>query len=258
MIRHPLISRIAVCTGAMNFCGMLIFTMLPLLILRNLGLGPQGMGLIMAAGAVGGLLGAIAAPRLAEWAGEGTVIPVCASVSSVFLIPVPVAAMIAPARDFVGAAAPFRVRFRLRCPGLQHHAAQHAPTGVSAQAPGPDERVHPVRCVGSDAAGGACLRPPWRAPWAGAGDLDRHGGKLPGGRTGLVLAVCWACGNCPVRSRQADRKSVPPACGLRRAGAGGTSFAATTRSRGTTTSALRVRTVQSLARHSRRSPSASV
>jgi MFS family permease len=95
VIRHPLISRIAVCTGAMNFCGMLIFTMLPVLILRNLGLGPQGMGLIMAAGAVGGLLGAIAAPRLAAWAGEGTVIPVCAIVSAVFLIPVPVAAMIA-------------------------------------------------------------------------------------------------------------------------------------------------------------------
>jgi len=95
VIRHPLISRIAACTGAMNFCGMLIFTMMPVLILRNLGLGPQGMGLIMAAGAAGGLLGAIAAPRLAAWAGEGTVIPVCAIVSAVFLIPVPVAAMIA-------------------------------------------------------------------------------------------------------------------------------------------------------------------
>lgn len=95
VIRHPLISRIAACTGAMNFCGMLIFTMMPVLILRNLGLGPQGMGLIMAAGAAGGLLGAIAAPRLAAWAGEGTVIPVCAIVSAMFLIPVPVAAMIA-------------------------------------------------------------------------------------------------------------------------------------------------------------------
>jgi predicted MFS family arabinose efflux permease len=95
VIRHPLISRIAACTGAMNFCGMLIFTMMPVLILRSLGLGPQGMGLIMAAGAAGGLLGAIAAPRLAAWAGEGTVIPVCAIVSAVFLIPVPVAAMIA-------------------------------------------------------------------------------------------------------------------------------------------------------------------
>jgi MFS family permease len=95
VIRHPLISRIAACTGAMNFCGMLIFTMMPVLILRSLGLGPQGMGLIMAAGAAGGLLGAIAAPRLAAWTGEGTVIPVCAIVSAVFLIPVPVAAMIA-------------------------------------------------------------------------------------------------------------------------------------------------------------------
>lgn len=95
VVRHPLISRIAACTGAMNFCGMLIFTMMPVLILRDLGLGPQGMGLIMGAGAVGGLLGAVAAPRLAGWLGEGTVIPLCAVASSVFLVPVPVAAMVA-------------------------------------------------------------------------------------------------------------------------------------------------------------------
>ncbi|MBT2522904.1 MFS transporter [Arthrobacter sp. ISL-28] len=94
VVRHPLISRIAACTGAMNFCGMLIFTMMPVLILRDLGLGPQGMGLIMGAGAVGGLLGAMAAPRLAVWLGEGTVIPLCAVASSVFLVPVPVAAMV--------------------------------------------------------------------------------------------------------------------------------------------------------------------
>ena len=48
------------------------------------------------------------------------------------------------------------------------------------------------------------------------------------------------------------------AAGLRRGGAGGTSFAATTRSRGMTTSACRVRTVQEPASHATRWPSASV
>ncbi|MDR6556122.1 MFS family permease [Arthrobacter pascens] len=93
VIRHPLISRIAACTAAMNFCGMVIFTMMPVLILRNLGLGAQGMGLVMAVGAAGGLLGAVAAPRVAARVGEGTVIPLCAVASSVFLVPLPLAAM---------------------------------------------------------------------------------------------------------------------------------------------------------------------
>lgn len=93
VIRHPLISRIAACTAAMNFFGMVIFTMMPVLILRNLGFGPQGMGLVMAVGAAGGLLGAVAAPRVAARVGEGTVIPLCAVASSVFLVPLPLAAM---------------------------------------------------------------------------------------------------------------------------------------------------------------------
>ncbi|MFC9350889.1 MFS transporter [Arthrobacter sp. NPDC057013] len=94
VVRHPLISRIAACTGGMNFSGMLTYTLMPLLVLRTLGLGPQGMGLIMAVGPAGGLLGAIAAPRLAARIGEGTVIPVCALVSSVFLLLVPLAAVV--------------------------------------------------------------------------------------------------------------------------------------------------------------------
>ena len=94
VVRHPLISRIAACTGGMNFCGMLMYTLMPLLVLRNLGLGPQGMGLIMTVGAAGGLLGAVAAPRLAARIGEGTVIPVCALVSSVFLLLVPFAGVV--------------------------------------------------------------------------------------------------------------------------------------------------------------------
>lgn len=48
----------------------------------------------MAAGAAGGLLGAVAATRLAARIGEGTVIPLCAVASSVFLLLVPVAAVV--------------------------------------------------------------------------------------------------------------------------------------------------------------------
>ena len=189
VIRHPLISRIAACTAAMNFCGMMIFTMMPVLILRNLGLGAQGMGLVMAVGAAGGLLGAVAAPRVAARVGEGTVIPLCAVASSVFLVPLPLAAMASEPGVSLALLLLSELLLRLRGPDLQHHAAQHAPARVSAPPAGKDECVHPVRCLGSDAAGRAGVRCPRRAPWPHRGDLDRNGGQFPGGRTGGVLAV---------------------------------------------------------------------
>jgi MFS family permease len=90
---HPLIRRIVLCTGGGNFAGTLVFTLLPLLVLRELDLGPQGMGVIMSVGAAGGLLGAVAAPWIARRIGEGTVIPAGALLSSLFLALVPVAAL---------------------------------------------------------------------------------------------------------------------------------------------------------------------
>ena len=90
---HPLIRRIVLCTGGGNFAGTVVFTLLPVLVLRELGLGPQGMGIIMSVGAAGGLLGAVAAPWIARRIGEGTVIPAGALLSALFLGLVPVAAL---------------------------------------------------------------------------------------------------------------------------------------------------------------------
>ncbi|MBT8158864.1 MULTISPECIES: MFS transporter [Arthrobacter] len=95
--KHPLISRIAACTAGVNFFTTIAFTLMPILVLRELELGPQGMGLIMAVGAVGGLIGAVAAPRFAAWTGEGTAIPVASIISSVFLLLVPLS-VFAPER----------------------------------------------------------------------------------------------------------------------------------------------------------------
>lgn len=90
---HPLISRIAACTGGVNFFTTLAFTLMPVLVLRELDLGPQGMGLIMAVGAVGGLVGAVTTPRLAAWIGEGTVIPLASMICSLFLVLVPLSVL---------------------------------------------------------------------------------------------------------------------------------------------------------------------
>jgi MFS family permease len=52
------------------------------------------MGLIMTVGAAGGLLGAVMAPRFAARVGEGRAIPLCALVSSVFLLLIPLAGVV--------------------------------------------------------------------------------------------------------------------------------------------------------------------
>lgn len=97
VVRHPLISRIVACTGGVNFSTTLASTLIPVLVLRELELGPEGMGLIMSVGAVGGLIGAVAAPKIAAWIGEGTVIPVASMISALFLLLVPLS-VLAPER----------------------------------------------------------------------------------------------------------------------------------------------------------------
>ena len=93
VVRHELIRRVVLCTAGMNFGSMLVFTLMPVLVLRQLGLGPQGMGIIMSVGAVGGLLGAVSGPWLAGRIGEGRVIPAGALFGSLALLLVPVAAV---------------------------------------------------------------------------------------------------------------------------------------------------------------------
>ncbi|MBO1267344.1 MFS transporter [Arthrobacter sp. PO-11] len=89
VFRHPLISRIVVCTAGVSFFATLALTLFPVLVLRILDLGPQNMGVIMAVGAAGGLVGAVSAPKIASWIGEGTVIPLGSALSALFLALVP-------------------------------------------------------------------------------------------------------------------------------------------------------------------------
>lgn len=91
--RHPLIRRVAACTAGVNFFASLIFTLLPLLILRDLDLGAAALGLILSVAAVGGLAGALATPWIAARIGEGTVIPLASLASGAFLVLVPLAAL---------------------------------------------------------------------------------------------------------------------------------------------------------------------
>src|SRR3569833_1484806 len=71
VVHHPLLRRIVACTGTGNLFGSITSTLLVLFALRELGLSESTLGLALAAGAVGGLLGAATAARFARWVGVG-------------------------------------------------------------------------------------------------------------------------------------------------------------------------------------------
>ncbi|GER21788.1 MFS transporter [Zafaria cholistanensis] len=76
VVRHRLIKHIVAATAIMNFFSTIVFTLMPVLVLRTLGLDPAHLGMAYSAGAVGGLLAAAATPYLARRIGEGTVLPI--------------------------------------------------------------------------------------------------------------------------------------------------------------------------------------
>lgn len=86
--------RIVATTGVSNFFSTITFTMLPIFLLRDLGLTPANMGIIFSLGAVGGLLGAMATPHIVRWIGEARAIPVSAIAFSVAGIFLPAAALV--------------------------------------------------------------------------------------------------------------------------------------------------------------------
>lgn len=91
---EKLLRRIVGTTSTSNFFNTLSMTMLPIFILRELGLSPASMGIIFALGAIGGLAGAAATPQIVRIIGEARAIPVSALGFSLISVLVPVAAMV--------------------------------------------------------------------------------------------------------------------------------------------------------------------
>lgn len=91
---EKLLRRIVGTTSVSNFFSTMSFTLLPIFLLRELGLSPASMGVIFSLGAVGGLLGAIATPRIVGLLGEARAIPVSAISFSVVAMLLPIAAAV--------------------------------------------------------------------------------------------------------------------------------------------------------------------
>jgi predicted MFS family arabinose efflux permease len=91
---HPLIWRITACTGTANFFSTIATTLEAVLILRVLGLGPAGLGLILGVGSIGGLLGALATPWIHKRVGEGTALSLSALAMGLGVAAYPLAGML--------------------------------------------------------------------------------------------------------------------------------------------------------------------
>jgi MFS family permease len=97
VVRHPLLRRIVACTGIGNFGGAMSGALLVLFALRELHLSASTIGIVFAAGSVGGLIGAVTGARFARWVGEGRAIPLSALLVLPFSALVPLAVLGAPA-----------------------------------------------------------------------------------------------------------------------------------------------------------------
>jgi len=93
VFRQPLLVRIVLCTGIGNLFSQLVLTLFPLLLLRDLGMPEWLFGVLGTIGGAAGVLGAFLAPRFSRWLGEGTVIPVFATVFGAAMLLVPLAAI---------------------------------------------------------------------------------------------------------------------------------------------------------------------
>jgi MFS family permease len=91
VLGNRLLRSIAMCTGSSNLFSAITGAMLIVLFARYLRLSPGMIGLVFSFGAIGGLLGALTATRIARWLGQGPTIWVSVAVSGPFGLLIPIA-----------------------------------------------------------------------------------------------------------------------------------------------------------------------
>lgn len=105
VFRHPLLSRIAVCTGLFNLFSAIGMAVFLLYAVRDLDIDPAVVGLIFSLGSIGFVLGSMAARRVARRLGVGPALVVSAAVSGISFVLVPLAPADAAVPFFVVALA---------------------------------------------------------------------------------------------------------------------------------------------------------
>ena len=92
VLGHPILRAGIACTSTVNFFNLAFGAILLLFLVDELGLTPAGIGLAFGIGAVGGIVGAVAAPRVARRIGIGPAIAVGAVLFPAPLLAIPLAA----------------------------------------------------------------------------------------------------------------------------------------------------------------------
>lgn len=87
----PLLRLLAVITGIWNLLHQMVVIALVLHVQENLGIGARGYGMILAAGAIGGILGGLIAPRVIKRLGPGRSAQVMTLASAIAFLIVPFA-----------------------------------------------------------------------------------------------------------------------------------------------------------------------
>jgi MFS family permease len=74
VLRHPVLSRIGVCSGVTNLASSMVAVLLPLYMVRTLGYGPETVGLVFALSGAGLVVGALVASPVLRRVGFGRTI----------------------------------------------------------------------------------------------------------------------------------------------------------------------------------------
>ena len=178
---HPVLRKIAACTGTANLFGSISGALEILFLVRVVHVRPADTGLLIGVGSLGGILGGILSGRLAKWIGTARII--WFSVGGVRRDPDRHAAHRAWSQ-----AGPVPDRYRgaelHRCP-VQHRAAQLPPADLPAASAWPDERSDALDRVGHAPARRPARRRAGQPARHQGDDLGRRHRQLGGGVLGV-------------------------------------------------------------------------
>jgi MFS family permease len=91
VLGNRLLRSIAMCTGSSNLFSAITGAMMIVLFARDLRLSAGVIGLVFSFGAIGGLVGALTATRVARWLGQGPAIWISTAVTAPFQLLLPLA-----------------------------------------------------------------------------------------------------------------------------------------------------------------------
>ena len=94
LVRSPILRALTGSNATIVLAGHLFLAIYPLFMLEKLGLSATGVGLVYAAGGIGGLLGSIVTPRIITLVGTGRTIVWSAVLFGVFGITIPMAVLV--------------------------------------------------------------------------------------------------------------------------------------------------------------------